>query len=158
ASWAGQFSGNDRSAGKRRSGGQPPRLQVARHPHRGSARRHAPTASTSAPSTSDYGPAAATGARSAPSNTRSSAPAGTCSQAASSSGHFPSAAAGETGRCEDAEESEDAGAPEKTEHYPVGGGVADAGRISPAQHQAANGVDEHGDGLIGGEPVQPAGH
>src|SRR5262249_10587234 len=68
------------------------------------------------------------------------------------------AAASKTGRSEDAEEHEDASAPEKTEQYPVGGGVADAGHIGPAQHQTANRVDEEGDGLIGGEPVQPAWH
>src|SRR5262249_42660272 len=67
-------------------------------------------------------------------------------------------AAGEPGRCDGAEDRQDAGAPEKTEQYQVGGGMADAGHVGPTQHQAANGVDEHGDRLIRGEPVQPAGH
>src|SRR5262249_20631395 len=68
------------------------------------------------------------------------------------------AAAGETSRCEGAEEDEDAGAPQETEHYPVGSGVADAGRVGPAEHQAANGVDERSEGLMRGEPVHPGGH
>jgi hypothetical protein len=84
ASWAGQCPGNDQSAGKRRSGKSRKgskwldwTLENPRSP------RFAAKTPTSPPNTQGSDPAEDTRKRSAPSNTRSCAPAGTCSPRAS---------------------------------------------------------------------------
>jgi transposase len=74
ASWAGQCSGNDQSAGKRRSG----------RSRKGSKwRQSEPTTATCKPNTCGSGPGSVTAARSARSSTRSCARSGTCSRTAS---------------------------------------------------------------------------
>ena len=84
ASWAGQCSGNDQSAGKRRSGrsrkGSKWLNDALKDAAMGAIRTND---SYLRPSTGGSNPGSATAARSARSNTRSSAPAGTCSQPAS---------------------------------------------------------------------------
>src|SRR6188472_1361599 len=70
----------------------------------------------------------------------------------------PSTGASETGDGEAGEDGEDPGAPGRAEPDPVAGGVADSRGVGASEHQAPHRIDDHRDGLVGGDGLEPARH